>query len=103
MVEIVTEGNFKEFVKEGIVVVDCFASWCPPCQMLVPVIEKLAQDFPGIKFGKCDTDECQAVCDTYEIKSIPNILVFKDGNLIEQIVGFYPEEDLKGYFTELTA
>jgi len=95
MVDQVTDANFGIFVKSGVVAVDCFAEWCPPCKMLAPVIEKLSKEIPNIKFGKLNTDENPDTTEEYAIRSIPNILVFKDGKLIDQIVGFYPEAALK--------
>ncbi|MBN2095626.1 MAG: thioredoxin [Candidatus Aenigmarchaeota archaeon] len=95
MIKEVTDKNFKNFVKEGVSVVDCFAEWCPPCKMLSPVLENLSGEITEIKFGKLNTDENPEVTGEYEIRSIPNILVFKDGKLIDQIVGFYPEPALK--------
>jgi len=95
MVEQVTDANFRVFVKDGVVAVDCFAEWCPPCKMLAPVIEKLSEELTEIKFGKLNTDENPDTTEEYAIRSIPNILIFKDGKLIDQIVGFYPEAALK--------
>lgn len=95
MVEHITDENFKDFVKDGVVAVDCFADWCPPCKMLAPVLEKLSEEITQIKFGKLNTDENPGTAEEYAIKSIPNILIFKDGKLIDQIIGFYPEAALK--------
>jgi thioredoxin 1 len=95
MVEQITDKSFGGFVKEGVVAVDCFAEWCPPCKMLSPVIEKLSLELPKIKFGKLNTDENPDIAEEYAIRSIPNILIFKNSKLIDQIVGFYPEAALK--------
>jgi len=101
MVEQITDESFREFVKKGVVAVDCFADWCPPCKMLSPVIDKLSMEISEIKFGKLNTDENPNTTEEYAIRSIPNILIFKNGKLIDQIIGFYPEaalkKKLKGY------
>lgn len=83
-----TESNFDETVKEGIVLIDFFANWCSPCRMMSSVIEELADDFEGkVKICKVNTDDNYNLVEKYEIKSIPMILFFKDGELIDRIVG----------------
>jgi len=81
-------SNFDETIKEGIVLVDFWAPWCGPCRMLAPVIEELAEDFDGkAKICKVNTDEEQDIAVKYGIRSIPTILFFKDGELVDQMVG----------------
>ena len=83
-----TAANFDESIKEGIALVDFWAPWCGPCRMLAPVIEELAEDFDGkAKICKVNTDEEQDVAVKYGIRSIPTILFFKDGELVDQMVG----------------
>ncbi|MDA7848241.1 thioredoxin [Sulfurospirillum sp.] len=83
-----TASNFDESIKEGIALVDFWAPWCGPCRMLAPVIEELAEDFDGkAKICKVNTDEEQDVAVKYGIRSIPTILFFKDGELVDQMVG----------------
>ncbi|MGC9310187.1 MAG: thioredoxin [Candidatus Aenigmatarchaeota archaeon] len=98
VVEQVNDENFQEFVAEGVVAVDCYADWCPPCKMLSPVIQKLSGEMQDIKFGKLNTDENPKTAEEFQIRSIPNILVFKKGKLADQIIGFYPEEKLREIF-----
>lgn len=95
MVEQLTSNNFHEFVKSGTVAVDCYADWCPPCKLLSPVLEKMSQEIKEIKFSKINTDENPEIAEEFQIRSIPNILIFRDGKLIDQIIGFYPEQSLK--------
>ncbi|WP_458700735.1 thioredoxin [Sulfurospirillum sp. 1307] len=81
-------SNFDETIKEGIVLVDFWAPWCGPCRMLAPVIEELAEDFDGkAKICKVNTDEEQDIAVKYGIRSIPTMLFFKDGELVDQMVG----------------
>jgi thioredoxin 1 len=83
-----TASNFDESIKEGVALVDFWAPWCGPCRMLAPVIEELAEDFDGkAKICKVNTDEEQDIAVKYGIRSIPTILFFKDGELVDQMVG----------------
>jgi thioredoxin 1 len=83
-----TAANFDESIKEGTALVDFWAPWCGPCRMLAPVIEELAEDFDGkAKICKVNTDEEQDIAVKYGIRSIPTILFFKDGELVDQMVG----------------
>ena len=78
------------------VIVDFWATWCPPCKILAPVFEELAGEYEGkVKFAKLDTDEVRAVAQKYSIMSIPTLIVFKGGKEIERMVGALPKEALK--------
>jgi thioredoxin 1 len=97
----VTDENFNDIVKKsGLVVVDCWAAWCAPCRMIGPVIEELAKDYAGkIVFGKLNVDANRKVPTEYQIMSIPTILVFKDGKLVDRIVGAIPKKILEPSIT----
>ncbi|HGZ70832.1 MAG TPA: thioredoxin [Nitratifractor sp.] len=83
-----TAENFKETIGEGVALVDFWAPWCGPCRMIAPVIEELAEDYEGkAKICKVNTDEQPAIAGEYGIRSIPTILFFKDGELVDQMVG----------------
>jgi len=83
-----TADNFKETIKEGVALVDFWAPWCGPCRMIAPVIEELAEDYDGkAKICKVNTDEQPSIAAEYGIRSIPTILFFKDGELVDQMVG----------------
>jgi len=93
----VTDADIAETVKKyGTIVIDCWATWCGPCRMLTPVIEELAKEMQGkIVFGKLNVDENQMASMKYNIMSIPTLLVFKNGNLVDRIIGAMPKEQLK--------
>ncbi len=78
----------------GKTLVDFWAPWCGPCQMLGPVIEELKQELEGqVNVQKVNVDEEQALAEKYGISSIPAVLIFKDGELKETIIGFRPKQD----------
>ena len=78
------------------VVIDCWAPWCGPCRMVAPIIEELAKELQGkVVFGKLNVDENPHTSTKHQIMSIPTLLVFKNGNLIDRLVGAYPKEELK--------
>jgi thioredoxin 1 len=83
-----TNANFDSTIAEGVAMVDFWAPWCGPCRMIAPVIEELAEDFEGkAKICKVNTDEQQEVAAKYGIRSIPTILFFKDGQMVDQMIG----------------
>jgi len=83
-----TAENFNETVKEGVTLVDFWAPWCGPCRMIAPVVEELAQDYEGkAKICKVNTDEQPSIAGEFGIRSIPTILFFKNGELVDQMIG----------------
>ena len=93
----ISDSDIDDAVKKyQTVVVDCWAPWCGPCNMVAPVIEELAKEMQGkIVFGKLNVDENPATSAKHQIMSIPTLLVFKNGNLVDRLVGAYPKEELK--------
>ena len=91
----VTDGTFKESVLQSDkpVLVDFWATWCGPCRMLSPVIEQLHNEFEGkAVVAKVDVDNNQQVSLEYGIRSIPNLIIFKNGEVVDKIVGLSPKE-----------
>ena len=93
----ITDADMDEFVKKyNTTVIDCWAPWCGPCRMVGPVIEELAREMSGkIVFGKLNVDENPATSAKHQIMSIPTMLVFKNGELIDKLIGAMPKEMLK--------
>ncbi len=92
----VNSTNFeKEVLKsDTLVVVDFWASWCPPCLMFAPVFEKVSQEFPNIKFVKCNIDESREIAGRYGVMSIPTIIFFYKGEEVGRVIGF---RDVDGF------
>jgi len=96
-----TDVTFKKAIQNhSLVVVDCWAPWCGPCRFLSPIIEEIARDYAGrIFFGKLNVDENPRVAMQYGIMSIPTLLIFKNGRLVDQIIGAMPRRMLEPRIT----
>ena len=100
----VGEGNFESEVVQSSepVVVDFWAEWCQPCKMLSPVLDRVASRYAGrLKVVKCNVDENQDIAAKYAIYSIPNLLFFKDGQIVNQAVGYMGEAELASKVEEV--
>lgn len=93
----ISQKDFDEIVvnNEGVTLVDFWAKWCGPCKMLAPVLEVVEKDLEQVKFVKVDVDENEELADKYQISTIPTLLIFKDGKVIDTLVGFMPKDSLK--------
>ena len=93
----VTDAEFEREVLEAElpVLVDFWAEWCGPCHTIAPILEELADEYDGrVKFVKLDTEENFDTADRYGIRSLPTMLVFKDGQRVDQIMGAHPKKEL---------
>lgn len=88
------EFNEKINVKKK-VIVDCYADWCGPCKMLSPIIDELAEENNQYDFYKLNVDESNEITKIYGIMSIPTVLIFQNGELINQVIGFRTKDELK--------
>lgn len=103
---IATESNFKDTVLSSAqpVLVDFWAEWCGPCKMIAPVLDELATEYGGkIKIAKVNIDENQNLAAQYRVTAIPTLLVFKDGQVLEQMVGAKSKRDLKASLDKAAA
>ncbi|MDR3595189.1 thioredoxin [Clostridium sp.] len=93
---VVDSNEFKNEIESGITVVDFFATWCGPCKMLSPVLEGLSSEMEGkVKFIKVDIDQSLELANQFQISSVPTMIVFKNGEKANQLVGFLPKEKIQ--------
>jgi len=93
-----TDDNFEsEVIKsDKPVLVDFWATWCSPCQMVSPIVEEIAKDYADkLKVGKLNVDQNSKIASQYGIMSIPSLLFFKEGKVVDQVIGAAPKEQLK--------
>lgn len=96
MVKEINIDNFEEEVikNNGVTVVDFFANWCGPCRKLSPILEEVESELSGVKFSKIDTDENIDVAREYQVSGLPTLLVFKNGEVVERLVGLMPKSSI---------
>ncbi len=100
----VTDENFDRDVLKasGPVLVDFWAAWCGPCKAIAPIVEEVASQYNGkVKVGKMDVDKNVATPQRYGVRGIPTLLLFKDGKVAEQIVGYVPKETIEKAITKV--
>jgi thioredoxin 1 len=92
----IADAGFDQFISQyPLVVIDCWAQWCAPCRMLSPIIDQLASELQGkIVFGKLDTDQNPKTAQNMGISSIPTLLVFRQGHLVDRVSGALPKQSL---------
>lgn len=94
----ITKGNFeKEVMKSELpVLLDFWAVWCPPCRMLAPVVEQIAEEYEGrVKVGKVNVDEEQELAAMFRVENIPTVVVMRDGKVTDTLVGYHPKEQIE--------
>ena len=101
-----SDSNFDQEVHKSTtpVVVDFWAEWCGPCKMIAPMLDELAGEYAGkVKIGKVNTDQSQQLAVQYRINSIPTLLFFKAGQVVDQVIGMKSKKDLKVKFDAVAA
>ena len=97
MAQVISSEEFNNLVEyvEEVVVVDFFATWCGPCKMLAPVFQEVANEFEGkVKFYKIDIDESLDIARQFSVSTVPTVIIFRNGEPLERLVGFMPKENL---------
>ncbi len=99
MIEHVKDDNFAEVVEASkeLVIVDFWASWCGPCKMLSPLLEEVAGEITNVKFVKINVDENPSSAAKFRVGSIPSLLAFKNGKVVDTLIGFKPKAELKNF------
>lgn len=93
---VLNEDNFDNTVANGLVLVDFWATWCGPCKMLAPTIDAIATEYKNrVVVGKVDVDESEAIARRFGIMSIPTLFLFKDGEVVEKLVGYRLKMELE--------
>ncbi len=99
----VKDDTFETEIEQhqGLAVVDFWATWCAPCRMIAPIMEQLAADYAGkVKVAKLDVDTNQKTAARFGVRSIPTILFFKGGKVVDQVIGAVPRQSLESKFKE---
>ncbi|AYA76181.1 thioredoxin [Bacillus sp. Y1] len=91
----ITDDTFKNEISNGLVLVDFWAPWCGPCKMIAPVLEEINEEMGDqVKIAKLNVDDNQVTTGEFGVMSIPTLLLFKDGEVVEKVIGFQPKENL---------
>lgn len=93
--------DFNQIISNDLTVVDFFATWCGPCKMVSPIIEKVSNDITNVKFVKIDVDKHEELARIYGIMSVPTIIFFKDGKEVRRHIGFISEDKIKAKLEEV--
>ena len=93
----ITGENYRGFIQDGVSLIDIYADWCKPCQVIAPIIDKLSSDYKDseIKFGKLNADEHSDIVRELGVRNIPTILIYKNGEIVDKTVGMVSEGQLK--------
>ncbi|NNM44285.1 MAG: thioredoxin [Chlamydiae bacterium] len=98
--QLTTEDTFNNDIKSGLTLVDFYADWCGPCRMLTPVLEKVSKDMHGtVKVLKLDIDNAQKIASSFQVTSVPTLILFKDGKEVDRIVGLRDADSIKEFIS----
>lgn len=100
----ITTDTFATTIKDGVTLVDFWATWCPPCRMQGPIVEKLSEEYiDQAKVAKVDVDSNQELATQFGIQSIPTLLLFKDGEIVNKFIGLQSKDVLDGAIKDALA
>jgi len=93
----ITGENYEGFIQDGVNIIDIYADWCKPCQVIGPIIDKLSSDYKDseIKFGKLNADDNSEIVRSLGVRNIPTIIIYKNGEIVDRTVGMVSEGQLK--------
>lgn len=98
--EIKNENNFNEIINSEYALIDFYATWCGPCKMLAPILDNLASSRDNIKIAKVDVDKYEDLARKYGVMSIPTLILFKNGQIVDKKIGFVAEKLLTDWINE---
>lgn len=98
MVKEIKDTEYETVIKEGKVVIDCYAPWCGPCKMISPIIDAFSEEITTTKFYKINVDEAEKITKDFNIMSIPTLLIFENGELKDKVVGLRSKSELEEIF-----
>ncbi len=94
----INDSNFKDEISQGLVLVDFWAEWCGPCRMVAPVLEELSKEYSSkVSIKKLNVDENQLSAQMFGVQSIPTMILFKDGKVVDKIIGALPKTQIKNF------
>lgn len=102
MVEVITDQNYEDATKDGVVLIDFWATWCGPCKMQGPVIDELADERQDVTFTKMDVDENPDTPKSLGIMAIPTLIIKKNGEIVDRLTGYTPKEKLDEILDQYT-
>ena len=101
-VKVTTDQTFEQDTATGVTLTDFWATWCGPCRMQSPVVEKLSEEMPDVSFTKMDVDQNKETPQELQIMSIPTLLIKKDGQVVDKVIGYHSKEQLKQLLEQYT-
>ena len=100
MLKYLKDEDFKEEIKNGLTLVDFYADWCGPCQMIAPIVEEISNEVKDLTVIKVNVDEREDVARLYGVMSIPTLILFRNGEMEQKQIGFVPKDSIMKWFNE---
>ncbi len=100
MLKYLKDEDFKEEIKNGLTLVDFYADWCGPCQMIAPIVEEISNEVKDLTVIKVNVDEREDVARLYGVMSIPTLILFRNGEMEQKQIGFVPKDSIMRWFNQ---